>query len=191
MNVCASSEARHEHKCVNAVLKELVSNINVKEEKEQFWKINEFSKVIGKITDISLKDELKRIQDKLSQKFQKLFLYFHWTIFGCDVIDDDFTKAKFKLREIKLKLEGPNATLENNQELVEHFKDLEVKTLKLYYKNIQQEPSGSCMKCCQNERNCVYTACRHLVTCYDCSEKTGDKYPLCRKRSKYKKVFIP
>ncbi len=172
----------------------------MEKEKEQFRKLNkEFSEVIKKITDPSLKDEIRQIQDKLSKEFEKLFLYFCWTIFGCENIPDEFTEAKFKLREIKLKLDALSAKLQNvepvsqnNQELVQYYNDLEVKLLLLYHKNcIPQDTPGTCIKSCGNDRDSVYTACMHMSTCYECCRRIGKKCPLCNKRSAYKRVYIP
>ncbi len=166
----------------------------MEKEKEQFRKLNkEFSEVIKKITDLSLKDDIRQIQDKLSKEFETLFLYFYWTIFGCENIPNEFTEAKFKLREIKLKLDVLSAKLENNLELVQYYNDLEAKLLMLYHKNCipQDTPDtpGTCIKSCGNDRDTVYTACMHLAACYECCTRIGKKCPLCNKRSAYKRVY--
>ncbi len=73
----------------------------------------------------------------------------------------------------------------------EKIKELETKLLMVdYKKNNNVEDSDKCIVCCENDRDAVYTTCMHFSTCYDCCE-IGDRCPLCREPSEYKRVYIP
>ncbi len=81
--------------------------------------------------------------------------------------------------------------LESKREM-EKIRELETKLLMVDYKKKNNvEDSDICIVCLKKERDTVYTACMHLSCCYDCYRKTGDKWPLCREQSAYKRVYIP
>ncbi len=73
----------------------------------------------------------------------------------------------------------------------EKIRELEAKLVMVDYKNNNVEDGDKCIVCCENDRDTVYTTCMHLSICYDCCSEIGDRCPLCREPSEYKRVYIP
>ncbi len=57
-----------------------------------------------------------------------------------------------------------------------------------YKKKNNLEDTYKCIVCLENERNTFYSACMHLSCCFDCCSEIGDRCPLCREESEYKRV---
>ncbi len=60
-----------------------------------------------------------------------------------------------------------------------------------YKKKNNIEDTTKCIVCLEKERDGVYIMCMHLSCCYGCCRKNGNRCPLCREASEYKRVYIP
>ncbi len=76
------------------------------------------------------------------------------------------------------------------EEVQQEVKELKTIVQMGEYKINNLKDTDKCIACLENVRDTVYAACMHLSTYYDCCWKTGDKCPLCREESEYKKVYI-
>ncbi len=108
-------------------------------------------------------------------------LTLYWNDIGLTFLEE-ILDYRGNILDVKLEL----------KEAKEKIRELEAKLLMVDYKKDNNvEDSDKCIVCCENDRDAVYTTCMHLSTCYDCCSEIGDRCPVCREPSEYKRLYIP
>ena len=159
------------------------------------------NKFTGHSKYINKNELIKFIKKCLFEKLQKS-------------IEEDRTTLKKKEENLRILMNSGNSSVENTTDInINSYNnnnnnnnnynemDLEIaiklslldklqnKLDKLQNKLEKIIEGKQCNICYEAEKNCIFWPCRHMFSCYECSEKCNQICPICRENASVEKIY--